>query len=254
MHNLLGHHGVADAADRLGVELLEQPENDGQHVHAAGDGGVKNDGVAVHPVYEVQGALAVGLEGGLGLPDDAHVRPVGVLDEGEARADAGTGGDDDDLGEHAQNVAEAVGGHAALPEVGGLIVDGGLGPVADLGDNARELGVGAVEFVGEAGERMPVLERVLGDRDALAEDDFSVVEVKADGVGRERLGLDLDLAEHEPRVDGGHGEHDEDPEGREMDEEVTDAGFLGAEQDEKDPEEDEDDPVREAVGQLEVVV
>ena len=254
MDDLLGHHGVADAADGLGAKLLEQPEDNRQHVHAAGDGGVENNGVAIHPMHQVQSALAVRLERRLGLPDDAHVGPVGVLDERQARADAGAGGDDDDLGEHAQHVPEAVGGHAALPEVGGLVVDGGLGPVADLGHDARELGVGRVELVGEAGEAVPVLERVLGDRDALPEDDLGVLEVQADGVGGEGFGLDLDLAQHEPWVDGGDGEHDENPEGGQVQEEVTQAGLLSAEQDEQDPEEHEDDPVGEAVGQLEVVV
>lgn len=254
MHDFLGHHGVTDAAHRLGVELLEEPENDRQHVHATRDGGVKNDGVAIHPVNEIQGALAISLQGRLGLPDDAHIRSVGILDEGEAGANAGAGGDDDDLGEHAKHVAEAVSGDAALPEVGGLVVDGGLGPVADLGDDARELGVGGVELVREAGEAVPVLERVLGDRNALAKDDFGVAEVKTDGVSRERLGLDGDLAQQQPRVDGGKREDDDDPEGGEMKEEVTQIGLLLAQQDEQDPKEDEDDPVCEAVGQLKVVV
>ncbi len=55
-------------------------------------------------------------------------------------------------------------------------------------------------------------------------------------------------------MNGGEGENGEDPESGEVDEKIGDGRFLRGEEKDEDPEEDEDDPVGEAVGEFEVVV
>ena len=161
VHQLFGQSLVGDDADCLGIEFLGHLESKLGEIGLSVLAGIVEHGIWGIMKYLVDELITESLPNVRRSPEQANGDTA--LENGVgARANTGTGGDEDHPAEHRNNPQDAVDGNTADPQLGWRVVDHVRRPVTSARDDEREL---VPSRFGDSGKCVPFPERRMSDTD-----------------------------------------------------------------------------------------